>query len=64
MTCVVADPEKYVLDLRRAAFGAGSTADSISRSSMMDSGECWYNVCVVDCVTEILSTVQIDVYVS
>ncbi|EIW59337.1 uncharacterized protein TRAVEDRAFT_46642 [Trametes versicolor FP-101664 SS1] len=34
---VTADPEKYVLDLRRAAFGAGSTADSISRSSLMDS---------------------------
>ncbi|OJT10652.1 hypothetical protein TRAPUB_12846 [Trametes pubescens] len=34
---VTADPEKYVLDLRRAAFGAGSTADSISRSSLMES---------------------------
>ncbi|KAI0826917.1 hypothetical protein BC628DRAFT_1372583 [Trametes gibbosa] len=35
----VADPQKYARDLQRAAFGAGGTADSISRSSMMETGK-------------------------
>ncbi|KAI0647929.1 hypothetical protein C8Q79DRAFT_1008309 [Trametes meyenii] len=34
----VSSPQKYAQDLQRAAFGAGGTPDSISRSSMMDSG--------------------------
>ncbi|KAI0632230.1 hypothetical protein C8Q77DRAFT_1272279 [Trametes polyzona] len=34
---VTSDPQKYALDLQRAAFGAGGTPDSISRSSMMES---------------------------
>ncbi|KAI0667646.1 hypothetical protein C8Q78DRAFT_1051924 [Trametes maxima] len=35
---VTSSPQKYAQDLQRAAFGAGRTPDSISRSSMMDSG--------------------------
>ncbi|KAI0349594.1 hypothetical protein OH77DRAFT_1431935 [Trametes cingulata] len=34
---VTTSPETYVQDLRRAAFGAGRTPESISRSSMMES---------------------------
>ncbi|KAH9851818.1 hypothetical protein C2E23DRAFT_225107 [Lenzites betulinus] len=36
---VSADPQKYVCDLQRAAFGAGGTAESISRSSMIDTDD-------------------------
>ncbi|KAI8994253.1 hypothetical protein BD414DRAFT_481909 [Trametes punicea] len=32
----LASPQSYAQDLQRAAFGAGGTPDSISRSSMMD----------------------------
>ncbi|KAI0667654.1 hypothetical protein C8Q78DRAFT_1051956 [Trametes maxima] len=35
---VTSSPQQYAQDLQRAAFGAGRTPDSISRSSMMDSG--------------------------